>query len=128
MSLSRALSACLILLLAACASEPDVSHAESQRQKLLETYPLEKTTQRDVSTSFRRMGEIQRKRPAGGWETEPDWGIRSYAARAEGRIGREIAYLERYNTPEGSSGLSYSWFYYDAKGRLIDAEWQWSQD
>ncbi|WP_367871243.1 hypothetical protein [Luteolibacter sp. Populi] len=85
-------------------------------------------TRKDIATRFGRAPEVARTRPAKGWEAEQDWWIRSYATKAEQRIHRKIPKLERYFGTDGLFSLCYCWFYYDSRGRLIDAEWQWSSD
>lgn len=130
MALSRFLLFCLAAALVGCGTsgKPAVSHAEAQREKLLEVYPLGKTTRGNIAAGLRRPPESAFGRPPGGWEAEPDLLARSYAARAEKRIGREIAKLERYYGTDGSGSKCYYWFYYDAGDVLVDTDWQWTSD
>ena len=127
--LLRLVSTLLTLALASCISgQSSEDYAETRRQKLLEMYPVGKTTQKDIATRFGHAPEVARTRPAKGWEAEQDWWIRSYATKAEQRIHRKIPKLERYFGGDGLFSLCYCWFYYDSRDRLIDAEWQWSSD
>ena len=124
--LLRLILALLTLALASCTSQQD--HAEMRRQRLLEMYPVGKTTRKDIATRFGHAPESTATRPARGWEAEQNWWIRSYATKAEKRINRKIPKLERYFGADGLFSLCYCWFYYDSRDRLIDAEWQWSSD
>jgi len=126
MAPSRLILLCLCVVLTGCGATQDssLSHAEKRRQQLLEVYPIGKATRGDVAKSLRRPAESAFGRPAAGWEAEPDWVVRSYAARAENRINRQIAKLERYFGTDGSSQCYY-WFYYDSQDLLLDTEWQW---
>ena len=122
-----AIAACIMIT--GCYSQKSIDdHAEMRRQRLLEMYPVRKTTQKDVETRFGHPAEVMSTRPAGGWDAEADNWVKTYAARAEVRFGRKIAKVERYIGADGMFSLCYCWFYYDSSNRLLDAEWQWSSD
>ena len=118
------------ILVASCYSQrDDDAHNEMRRQRLLETYPVRKTTRQDVAKRWGHPPQESQLRPKTGWENHPDvWGVAKSTANAEKRIGKKIAKVERYFGADGMFSLCYCWFYYDASDRLLDAEWQWSSD
>ena len=117
------------LLLTGCVSQKSIDdHAEMRRQRLLEMYPVGKTTRKDIEARFKGPPQVRAHRPAAGWEAYPDRWVSSYAVNAEKRINRKIPEAERYFGADGMFSLCYCWFYYDSRQRLIDAEWQWSSD
>jgi len=116
-------------LVVGCYSQRDYdAHNEMRRQRLLEMYPVRKTTQQDVAKRWGYAPQERQSRPKAGWENHPDAWVAKFTAHAEKRIGKKIAKVERYFGADGMFSLCYCWFYYDASGRLLDAEWQWSSD
>lgn len=103
-------------------------HVEMRHQRLLKIYPLRKTTRKDVEAKWRFPAQVKVDRPAAGWDAEPDNWVKTYTTKAEARIEKKIARVERYYGADGIFSLCYCWFYYDSADRLLDAEWQWSSD
>jgi len=126
----RALAGLLAcFMIAGCYSQKTFDdYTEKRRQRLLEMYPVRKTTRKDVEARWGFPPQIKSKRPSAGWKNDPDIWVKNYATKAETRIGKKIAMAERYYGPDGMFSLCYCWFYYDSSGRLLDAEWQWSSD
>lgn len=117
------------MLVVSCYSQRDYdAHNEMRRQRLLQMYPVRKTTRQDVAKRWNSTPEKSATRPKAGWKTHPDTLVAEFTENAEKRIGKKIAKVERYFGADGMFSLCYCWFYYDASDRLLDAEWQWSSD
>jgi hypothetical protein len=117
------------MMIGGCFSQKSFDdYAETRRQRLLEMYPLRKTSQKDVEARWGFPAQIKSLRPASGWIADPDSSVKTFAMGAEKRIGTKVAKAERYYGADGIFSLCYCWFYYDSSDRLIDAEWQWSSD
>lgn len=124
-----AVAGCALSLSGCFSTGSQEAYAEKRRQTLLELYPVGKTTQKDVEAKWgERSRKISATRPAKGWETHDDPWVKRFGPKAEKRIGRNIAKLERYYGADGLMSLCYCWYYYDKAGRLLDAEWEWSSD
>jgi hypothetical protein len=117
------------IVISSCYSQKTFDdHAEMRRQRLLEMYPPRVTTKKDIRAKWNTLPQVEASRPTGGWNSHSEGWVRSYGSKAEKRIGRPIAKLERYYGADGMLSLCYCWFYYDSKNRLLDAEWQWSSN
>ena len=126
--IERCVPLLVIYILVTGCSSPGSYDTGIRRQRLLEMYPVRKTTQQDVAKRWKDSPEKSAVRPKDGWKTHPDTSVAEFTAHAEKRIGKKIAKVERYFGADGMFSLCYCWFYYDASGRLLDAEWQWSSD
>lgn len=117
----------LLLALCSCATYEEI--AAKRRERLLESYPPQITTREMVAARWAPiMPELSYTKPREGWVSqEPRYAGEHVRAR-EKVLKQSIASFERYYGPDGLLGLCRCWFYYDAAGRLIDAEWQYASD
>jgi hypothetical protein len=116
---------------------PITNYEEWRRQKLIEIYPLGKTTRADVAQKWGSSRPRKNShnyfavtRPAGGWEGFEQPYVSQRAVASRKRVGQDPASLEWYRGPDGYRfmGLCYVWYYYDPNDVLIDVEWEYASD
>jgi ABC-type phosphate/phosphonate transport system substrate-binding protein len=117
-----------VITLGGCTSPEQ--HAAARRERLLTVYPLSTTTHADVQKRWSPVeADLSETRPASGWGACTQRLVREHVTTSEQRTGQTVYRCERYLGADGlSGGLCYSWFYYDNKDHLVDAEWQWHTD
>jgi hypothetical protein len=98
----------------------------ARREQLLAAFPPATTTLDDVHRRLSGPPAFTRDRPDTGWSPKEHAGARALAA--ERRTHAAVQRVERYQLPDGVFSLQYDWFYFDADGQLVDADWEYSSD
>jgi hypothetical protein len=53
--------------------------------------------------------------------------VGAHVATSEGRTGKAVESVEVFAAKEGWFGVGYCWYFYDAQGRVVDAEWEYGK-